>query len=646
MDYNNTNRLACELHLDATVTDEEALKAIDAFLAESEAEAPPRLFVWVSRDDEVVKASTTTLEGSTLGALAFLHPSSGQQLQCMTLQPRTYPDEEKKDDGEKEEEKKGTQHGTTGSTLEALQLYARHCFVPAVQSLSTEEEETSSRLLAGLEDKLRELDVALGQCRRSALSQIPQVRLMVNPAIEKAAKVAEASGKALTDLEGLGLGDKLHDDEFLNEIQSGVSQWIVQIRKVTVLPTTTAFPSVDSSNAADLEEVSFWLQLEEALQTIPNELKRPEVELTLNLLKAAKRFLATIALDNNTGLEQALSHTQDIAHYVRQYPATQLEAARDWDKMSTAVNAVFDHLPKIRSSRYYDLERCAKLMEATTLTLRRRILEVLKEGPNIIFMEYGVYESSIRYPSQDVFVQFDDRYDEFKEFFLEQGRRRRIASGKTASQVMNGLTLYHTPVKERLDILHEFRQSHEKLLSVLKEVLEEEDGSAIREVESAPRNIFASLDILDLSPGGSAALEQALEQFDRQMDALEERLAKLLRDKLTACSDAEACFSVFARFNPLLTRTRVRAAVKEFQIQLIATVTQAVEQLQSKFTLKYEASPAARISRLRGIPPGESKSAIDCAFKYLLYTLANTCTHNQSPVRSCGRSRWSVRFTL
>ena len=66
-------------------------------------------------------------------------------------------------------------------------------------------------------------------------------------------------------------------------------------------------------------------------------------------------------------------------------------------------------------------------------------------------------------------------------------------------------------------------------------------------------------------------------------------------------------FRVFARFNPLLTRTRVRAAVKEFQMQLIATVGEAVEKLQSKFTLKYESSSAAKLSRLRGIPPTAGK---------------------------------------
>jgi hypothetical protein len=40
-----------------------------------------------------------------------------------------------------------------------------------------------------------------------------------------------------------------------------------------------------------------------------------------------------------------------------------------------------------------------------------------------------------------------------------------------------------------------------------------------------------------------------------QMDAIEERLAKLLRDKWTACQDAEGIFQIFARFNPLLIQS-------------------------------------------------------------------------------------------
>ena len=66
-------------------------------------------------------------------------------------------------------------------------------------------------------------------------------------------------------------------------------------------------------------------------------------------------------------------------------------------------------------------------------------------------------------------------------------------------------------------------------------------------------------------------------------------------------------FRVFARFNPLLTRSRVRAAVKEFQMQLMNTVGQAVQKLQSKFTHKYESSPASTIASIRGIPPISGK---------------------------------------
>lgn len=83
--------------------------------------------------------------------------------------------------------------------------------------------------------------------------------------------------------------------------------------------------------------------------------------------------------------------------------------------------------------------------------------------------------------------------------------------------------------------------------------------------------------------------------------------AKPVSQLLHDYQDAEALFRVFARFNPLLARTRVRAAVKEFQLQLINTVGSAVQQLQSKFTHKYESSAASAIAAVRGIPPVSGK---------------------------------------
>ncbi|KAL7476036.1 hypothetical protein ACHAW6_006560 [Cyclotella cf. meneghiniana] len=112
---------------------------------------------------------------------------------------------------------------------------------------------------------------------------------------------------------------------------------------------------------------------------------------------------------------------------------------------------------------------------------------------------------------------------------------------------------------------------------------------------------------LDMSARGETAFASALEGYDRKVDAIEEHLARLLRDKLAACKDAEDMFRVFARFNPLLTCSRVCVAVKEFQLQLMNTVGQAVQKLQSKFTHNYESSSASTIASIRGIPPVSGK---------------------------------------
>lgn len=720
---------ACQLHLQAQVSNPASLQAIQRFLSgggggsgsvasSSDAEANsggggsaqpcPKLFIWVPRqsgkdeqksmedDDDAnwdeALASTESFDGRNLGSLAFINASlinanaaaveasatgnttsggeikNARQIQCMVMSPRIYLDETEDDQdqtGESKEDSKEEESGSGGggdannpgsATFLALQMYARHCFVPAVraiEALELEEEKKegtdgmvtpvggegeqtpnkrkTTRIMEGLEDKLRELDVALGQCRRTVLGRIPHVALRAHPRIAEAAARLGSSGKM--DLESVGLSESLQDDAFLNEVQSTVTHWITQIRKVTVLPASTPFPSGDSAETeshADLEEVSFWIGLEEALKTVRSELSKPDILLTIALLKEAKRFVATIALENNTGLDDAEGHVGDVANFLRSYPAPMLAAARDWAKIGSAMDAVFTHLPKVRQSRFYDLDRLARLVEATTLNLRERMEGTLREsykGNGIVLsLNYDEYEKSVRGPTQDIFVMFDASFATFSEFFLEQGRmRRRVgeARNETPAQVLKGITLYHQALRERLDAIYQFRTQHEKLRTVVAEVLTGENKSsfggdesgnsedysawALKEVDEAPMSLFASVDVLDLSERGGAVFAAALDGYDRKVDAIEEQLAKLLRDKLSSCQDAEDMFRVFARFNPLLTRTRVSAAVKEFQLQLMNTVGKAVEKLQSKFTHKYESSSASSIATIRGIPPVSGK---------------------------------------
>jgi len=497
-----------------------------------------RLFVWVPQDKEDAVASTESLpkDGKHKSGLVFCHAAgsavkNAHQIQCMTIQPTAADVDESASKEEKETEEEAMEVSSQQTLLQTIQLYTRHCFLPAVQVMMADHDKNQT---TSLQDKIRELDVALSQSQRSA--RLPHVILKTDALLEAAA-AKQTSDKI--DWDQLGLASKFGDDDYLNHIQTGVSQWIGQIRQITVLPKTTSFPMIEDSDkaqSADMEEVAFWVQLQNELQSIQAELERPDVKLTLALLREAKRFVATRALENDTGLEQALSYTQDVVHFIKPYPVAALQSARDFDKISSAINAIFDHLVKVRSSRYYSLERTLKLLEATTLTMRRCLVAVLQDQfQNLLFMDYKEYENKVRYPTLDVFVQFDDRLDEFKDFFLDQGRRRKMP---TPQKEWNKMVCHHTPLKERLDQIHEFRSGHNQLKEVVTKVLQDDEETfkdAISQVESPPRQIFASIDALDLSQGGTKAVQSALEEYDLQMDAMEEKLARLLRDKLTAC---------------------------------------------------------------------------------------------------------------
>ena len=59
----------------------------------------------------------------------------------------------------------------------------------------------------------------------------------------------------------------------------------------------------DPASGNALQEISFWLNLEKALHRISEKQESPEVKLTLDILKYAKRFHAIVSFENDTGNE-------------------------------------------------------------------------------------------------------------------------------------------------------------------------------------------------------------------------------------------------------------------------------------------------------------------------------------------------------
>jgi len=630
----------------------------------------PCLFVWIPIMAPTIDgyiqacASMDKLDPDNLGAVVFVNTAasstSNQQLQsdmssdqnqrrpikrctqfsCIVLSPRVFEREPESNvealDSKQSDKNTDEKLDYSLQTLKYLQLYTRHCFVPVIQAMEAKEEEKDSGLdvpsvasgaaadfssstresskrslaLESLQDKLRQLDQVLDQVQRTA-NGIANVHLSTHPLLARAMRnVTDVSRIQLEELLGQ---DMLQNDTFLNEVQSIVqTQWIPSIQKITSLPKETPFPPMEPGS--DIEEARFWRGLQEALRACRSELAKPEVVLTIQLLKTAKRFLATIALENNTGLDEAETITADITAFLQQIPFESLVSAKEVDRIEDCVRNILSHLPKARQSRYYDLDRLIKLVEGVTCSMSKQLSDVLKskyKGNGIILhLKYDAY-----LVIQDSILQLWDTWDheflKFKDWFVDHARKIKWTSKEnkflTSAKIIDSITMHHASLQERLTEISYFRSQHERLLTVMTEVLEEDDPHAVRDVEEAPFTAFANADVLDLTSHGSAAFYGALEAYDRRMDVMEERLARLLRTKLEAAEDAEELFRVFARFNPLLFRNRVRAAVKDFQLQLIQTVTSAIHSLLSKFSEHYETSPSCHMASARGIPPISGK---------------------------------------
>ncbi len=88
---------------------------------------------------------------------------------------------------------------------------------------------------------------------------------------------------------------------------------------------------------------------------------------------------------------------------------------------------------------------------------------------------------------------------------------------------------------------------------------------------------------------------------------MEGHISSLLSQELQRTSSAKEMFNVFAQFNQLFIRPRIRASIGQFQQELINHVRNDVEALQGKFTQRYETSEAKKFADLRDIPPMSGK---------------------------------------
>ncbi len=131
-------------------------------------------------------------------------------------------------------------------------------------------------------------------------TEIPEIHLPVHPQIQTVIDACQESKQSVSPSH---LGPLLQDSSFLNPLQGHVNGWIKEIQKVTGL-------SRDAEIGSASQEISFWLAMEIALGHIEEQLQSPPITLTLDVLKQAKRYHATVSFLADTGIKEAMERVQ------------------------------------------------------------------------------------------------------------------------------------------------------------------------------------------------------------------------------------------------------------------------------------------------------------------------------------------------
>jgi len=378
---NYINR-ATSLHLE--LEDDQIVKIKDTVLeyvcqnTDSDSYSPGSntLFIWIINED-LFASTSPNFPNTNSGLLVFINeassPSSSfpltvQNLRFMILSPRTPPGSP-----------------TTISSLESSLQRFSQTLTKSSLSLST------------------------------IVPQIPNIQLVAHDSINTALS------------ESRNLSDLNPTDGELNTLQLTVNSWIRQIQTLTHLVNTPPPPCHHTTPEKILgpaEEKKFWSSLLGKLKDVENQLDTsPGVVGTVLVLRANKRFLATTSLENNTNLTPALSISDDINNFLKDYQIEALLTATVLSSVSASIEQLFTHvMSKARISKSYTLPRIASLVSSTSFAVFTVLKKILSSKP-IMSLQFPSFSQQYT-ELLSVSDSWTTMYRKFTTFYLDHGKRR------------------------------------------------------------------------------------------------------------------------------------------------------------------------------------------------------------------------------
>jgi dynein heavy chain 1 len=355
------------------------------------------------------------------------------------------------------------------------------------------------------------------------------------------------------------------------------------------------------SSGTASQEINFWISMEHAIESIEAQLRGDEVTFTLDVLKHAKRFHATVSFIADTHIKEATDLVHKYNVLMKDFPLDELLASTDLDKIQDAIYLIFAHINKKLKLSPYPIRRTLPLVEAISSDFNDQLLRVLG-SQRLMYMEYSKFED-VMVTTAAVFSVWDENMKDFTNVAREVSRKRQE---KFISIKINPA---HAKLQERIIYLRAFRRSHEQLRVMTSSTrsfsglgtdipFEIDMEEEVRLAYDSVKNV----DVLDVTPEGSEIWYAGEVAYNDRVSRIENQIISRLRDKLATTKTAQEMFRVFSKFNTLFVRPKIRGAIQEYQTRLIESVKDDIRKLRQKFTDNYRNSEAYHMSQLRDFP--------------------------------------------
>jgi dynein heavy chain 1 len=331
-----------------------------------------------------------------------------------------------------------------------------------------------------------------------------------------------------------------------------------------------------------MQEVAFWLNLENALKKIEQQCESDGVRLTLDVLNHAKRFHATASFSANAGLKERIQTANNYNLFMRDLPLNDLISATDIDSIYRALSQILGGMKKVRNSNY-PANRVNAFIYALSSDSVKQFLKVL-QAQRLLAIPINEFDQIIR-KTMEAISKLEPEYEKILNFARDKKKRDEFS----AKPVKMRMQLPHKNLEMRLDSIQKFRSQHEQLNSVIQRVVRvTEIGAAndgidpLKEIAIAYDGV-KEVDCLDLSVEGDQVWTQANRFYNERINRVENHLATQFREQLASTHSAEEMFKIFSRYNLLFYRKHIKSAIREYQTKLIERVKEDIINLENIF---------------------------------------------------------------